>query len=86
MDSYTTLILEEAENLYNKLTTELIGRIIAATAAAIRATLSPQLDNNRLKLTHKNDNTCLMEEPRYNNNQQEISNKDQERSNKQQIT
>jgi hypothetical protein len=43
-------------------------------------------NNNRLKLTHKNDNTCLMEEPRYNNNQQEISNKDQERSNKQQIT
>jgi hypothetical protein len=57
MDSYTTLILEEAENLYNKLTTELIGRIIAATAAAIRATSSPQLDNNRLKLTHKNDRT-----------------------------
>jgi hypothetical protein len=51
------LILEEAENLYNKLTTELIGRIIAATAAAIRATSSPQLDNNRLKLTHKNDRT-----------------------------
>ena len=43
-------------------------------------------NNNRLKLTHKNDNTCLMEEHRYNNNQQEISNKDQERSNKQQIT
>jgi DNA-binding CsgD family transcriptional regulator len=32
-DSYTALILEEAEKLYNKLTTELTNRAIAATVA-----------------------------------------------------
>ena len=32
-DSYTALILEEAEKLYNKLTTELTDRSIAAAAA-----------------------------------------------------
>jgi len=31
-DSYTALILEEAEKLYNKLTTELTNRVIAAAA------------------------------------------------------
>jgi hypothetical protein len=36
-DSYTALILEEAEKLYNKLTTELTNRVMAARAAAIRA-------------------------------------------------
>ena len=30
-DSYTALILEEAEKLYNKLTTELTNSVIAAT-------------------------------------------------------
>jgi transposase len=33
-DSYTALILEEAEKLYNMLTTELINRVIAAAADA----------------------------------------------------
>jgi hypothetical protein len=32
-DTYTALILEEAEKLYNKLTTELTNRVIAASAA-----------------------------------------------------
>jgi hypothetical protein len=32
-DSYTALILEEAENLYNKLTTELTSRVMAAASA-----------------------------------------------------
>jgi hypothetical protein len=32
-DSYTALILEEAEKLYNKLTTELTNRFIGAAAA-----------------------------------------------------
>ena len=56
-DSYTALILEEAEKLYNKLTTELTNRIIAAAAAAIRASSLPssQAINNRYELTHKND-------------------------------
>jgi hypothetical protein len=37
-DSYTALILEEAEKLYNELTTELTNRAIAASAAGtIRA-------------------------------------------------
>ena len=36
-DSYTALILEEAEKLYIKLTTELTNRVIAATDASSRA-------------------------------------------------
>jgi uncharacterized protein YeaO (DUF488 family) len=35
-DRYTALILEEAEKLYNELTTELTDRIIAATAGDIQ--------------------------------------------------
>jgi len=55
-DSYTALILEESEKLYNGLTTELIDRVIAA-AAAIRASSLPSslANNNRQELTHKND-------------------------------
>jgi hypothetical protein len=37
IDSYTTLILEEAEKIYNKLTTELTNRVITAIAVAIGA-------------------------------------------------
>ena len=48
-DSYTALILEEAEKLYNKLTTELTNRIMAAAAdaKAIRASSLPTANNNR---------------------------------------
>jgi hypothetical protein len=46
-DIYTTLILEEAEKLYNKLTTELTNGVIAGTAAAIRASSLPSYNNNR---------------------------------------
>jgi hypothetical protein len=58
-DSYTFLILEEAEKLYNKLTPELTNRVIAASvAAAIRVSSLPSAGNtNNQKLTHKNDNT-----------------------------
>jgi phosphoribosyl-ATP pyrophosphohydrolase len=38
-DSYTALILEEAEKLYNKLTTELTNTVIAA-AAAMKSSLA----------------------------------------------
>jgi hypothetical protein len=47
-DSYTALILEEAEKLYNKLMTELTNSAIAA-AAAISASSSLPLHNNRQK-------------------------------------
>jgi hypothetical protein len=59
------LILEEAEKLYNKLTTELTNDVMAA-AAAIRASSLPLSlpSNNMQNLTHKNDE---IEEPRYNN-------------------
>jgi hypothetical protein len=40
-DSYTALILEESEKLYNKLRTELTNRVIAADATAIRASSLP---------------------------------------------
>jgi hypothetical protein len=53
-DSYTALILEESEKLYNKLTTELTNRSIAAKAVAIKESSLPTA-NNRQKLTHKND-------------------------------
>jgi transposase len=55
-DTYTALILEESEKLYNKLMTELTNSVIAA-AAAIRVSSLPSspANNNRQELTHKND-------------------------------
>ena len=55
-DSYTALIVEEAEKLYNMLTTELTNRVMttAADATAIRASSLPTA-NDRQKLTHKNN-------------------------------
>ena len=50
-DIYTALILEEAEKLYNKLTTKLTNSVIAAAAADIEASsLPPSLNrkNDRL--------------------------------------
>jgi phosphoribosyl-ATP pyrophosphohydrolase len=46
-DSYTAVILEEAEKLYNKLTTELTNRIMAAAAdvTAIGASSLPTANN-----------------------------------------
>jgi hypothetical protein len=81
-NSYIALIVEEAEKLYNQLTTELTNRIIAA-AASIRASSLPSssANTNKQKLTHKNDNTYQTEEFRYNNNQPEIYDNDQEQSN-----
>jgi hypothetical protein len=69
-DSYTALILEEAEKLYNMLMTELTNSAIAA-AAAIRVSSLPSLDNMQ-KLAHKKNNTYQTEELRYNDNQPEI--------------
>jgi hypothetical protein len=45
-DSYTALILEEAEKLYNKLTTELISSVIAAVAAIGASSLPSPHNNN----------------------------------------
>ncbi len=42
IDSYTAIVLEEAEKLYNKLTTKLTNSVmVAAAAASIRATPLP---------------------------------------------
>jgi hypothetical protein len=47
-DSYTDLILEEAEKLYNKLTTELTNWSITATATIRESSLPlPTYNNNR---------------------------------------
>jgi DNA-binding CsgD family transcriptional regulator len=47
-DSYTALILEEAEKLYNKLMTELTNRVMVATATIRESSLSlPSYNNNR---------------------------------------
>jgi hypothetical protein len=40
-DSYTALILEEAEKLYNKLTTELTNGVIATAEASRASSLPP---------------------------------------------
>jgi hypothetical protein len=46
-DSYTALILEEAEKLYNKLITELTNRAIAAAGVMMASSLSsPSIGNN----------------------------------------
>jgi hypothetical protein len=49
-DRYTALILEEAEKLYNDLTTELTDRFIAATAASIKASSLPLSSANSYNL------------------------------------
>ena len=48
-DSYTALILEEAEKLYNKLMIELTNRVMAGAAVAIRepSLPLPAYNNNR---------------------------------------
>ncbi|MCD6036600.1 MAG: hypothetical protein K0S67_484 [Nitrososphaeraceae archaeon] len=71
-DSYTALILEESEKLYNKLTAELANIVIAATAIAIRAPSLPSIgnnNNNKQKLPH-NNTYDEREELRYNDNSQ----------------
>ena len=45
-DIYTTLLLEEAEKLYNKLTTELTNRVMAAAAISNRTSSLPLPGNN----------------------------------------
>ena len=45
-DSYTALILEEAEKLYDKLITDLINRVIATAAEDIRAFPLPLPSNS----------------------------------------
>jgi hypothetical protein len=52
-DSYTALILQEAEELYNKLTTELTNSVIAA--AAIMESSLPPANNNIQKLNYQNE-------------------------------
>ena len=52
-DSYTALILQEAERLYNKLTTELTNSVIAA--AAIMESSLPPANNNIQKLNYQNE-------------------------------
>jgi hypothetical protein len=78
-EHFTALILEEAENLHNKLTIELTNRVMttAADSTAIIASSLPTA-NNRQKLTHYNNAYYETEEPKYNNNQTLIYNKDQE--------
>jgi transposase len=54
-DSYTALILEDAEKLYNKLITEFTNRVTEAATLSIGTSSLPSDNNNRQKLTHKND-------------------------------
>jgi hypothetical protein len=51
-DSYTALILDEAEKLYNKLTTELTNRVLAAAASSRISSLPSQGHNNNQKPTY----------------------------------
>jgi hypothetical protein len=73
-DTYTALILEEAEKLYNELRAEFTNRVMAA---AIRASSLPSLGNdntNNQKLTYNIDNTYQTEQSRYNNQNRNFSN------------
>ena len=56
-DSYIALISEESEKLYNKLTTKLTNRIMAAAAGstAIRTSSLPTANNRQTELVHKNN-------------------------------
>jgi hypothetical protein len=56
-DSYIALISEELEKLYNKLTTKLTNRIMAAAAGstAIRTSSLPTANNRQTELVHKNN-------------------------------
>jgi hypothetical protein len=54
-DSYIALILEEAEKLYNQLTTEFTNRVTEAASLSIGTSSLPSDNNNRQKLTQKND-------------------------------
>jgi hypothetical protein len=57
-DSYTALILEEAEKIYNKLITELTNRAISASAAGtIRASPLPSIGNDNKQKLINNNNT-----------------------------
>ncbi len=58
-DSYTALILEEAEKIYNDLSIKLTNTVMAAAAVAIRISSLPSIgnNNNKQKLPHNNDNT-----------------------------
>ena len=60
-DSYTALILEEAEKIYNKLITKLTDRVIAAAGAIRASSLPVPGNNNKQKLSHKIDNTYQTE-------------------------
>jgi hypothetical protein len=60
-DSYTALILEEVEKLYNNLTTELTNRVMAAAADIMASSLLVPGNNNKQK-SHKIDNTYQTEE------------------------
>jgi hypothetical protein len=60
-DSYTALIVEEAEKLYNNLTTELTNRVMAAAADIMASSLLVPGNNNKQK-SHKIDNTYQTEE------------------------
>ena len=54
-DSYTALILEKSEKIYNKLITEFTNRVTEAASLSIGTSSLPSDNNNRQKLTHKND-------------------------------
>ena len=49
-DSYTALILEEAEKLYNKLITKLTNRFITATATIMESSLPLPTYNNSISI------------------------------------
>ncbi len=55
-DAYTALIVEEAEKLHNKLTTELTNRVTAAAASSRESSLPLPANNNNQRLIHEIDN------------------------------
>ena len=56
-DIYSAVILEEAERLYNELTTKLTNEVLVASTVYVSASSLPsQSNNNNQRLIHKIDN------------------------------
>jgi hypothetical protein len=75
-DTYTALIIEESEKLYNNLITKLTNDIIASSTDIGSSSLPA---TNSQKLTYRND-TYTIEKPRHIN-QSEIYNNNQKQRN-----
>ena len=76
-DTYTALILEEAEKLYNQFITNLTNSILAAAADVRESSLPLPPNNNTQKLIQRNGNAYYETKGSRYLNQEEIYTNDQ---------